>query len=325
MTDQASPSAVPTRDDVLAAEAVIRPHVRRTPVIETAAEDFGLGGAPLSFKLEFMQHSGTFKARGAFTNMLLRDGAERGVVAASGGNHGAAVAYAARKLGHKARIYVPSISSPAKIERIKGYGAEIVVGGAAYADAHAASVEWAEANGSLQVHAYDAFETLAGQGTVALEWREQAPGLDTVLVAVGGGGLIGGMAAYYAGDVKVVGVEPENCPALNHALKAGRPVDSPVGGVAADSLGARKVGALMFPIAQRHVDRSVLVTDAAIVEAQKALWDVLRVVTEPGGAAALAALLAGAYVPAPGERVGVLLCGANTGAVDFGRGPAPAP
>lgn len=318
MTDQASPSAVPDRDAVLAAEAVIRPHIRRTPVIDADAADFGLAGGAINCKLEFMQHAGVFKARGAFANMLMRAGAERGVVAASGGNHGAAVAYAARKLGYRARIYVPSISSPAKIERIESYGAEIVVGGDAYADAYAASVEWAEAHGSLQIHAYDQFETLAGQGTVALEWREQSPALDTVLVAVGGGGLIGGMAACYAGDVKVVGVEPEACPALNHALAAGRPVDSPVGGVAVDSLGARRVGALMFPVAQRYVDRSVLVTDEAIVDAQKVLWDRLRVVTEPGGAAAFAALLSGRYVPAPGERVGVLLCGANTSAVDFG-------
>jgi len=310
--------AIPDRAAVTAADAVIRQHIRRTPVVETQAEDFGLAGAPLTFKLEFMQHSGTFKARGAFTNILMREGAENGVVAASGGNHGAAVAYAAMKLGHKARIYVPSISTPAKIARIKSYGAEVVVGGAAYADAYAASVEWAEAHGSLQIHAYDAFGTLAGQGTTALEWRKQSPELDTLLVAVGGGGLIGGIAAYCAGDVKVVGVEPEACPALNHALAAGEPVDSPVGGVAADSLGARRVGALMFPIAQKYVDRSVLVSDAAIVTAQKVLWDVLRVVTEPGGAAAFAALLSGRYVPAPGEKVGVLLCGANTGAVDFG-------
>lgn len=308
----------PDRQAVLAAEAVIRPHIRRTPVLETPAGDFGLSGAPLTFKLEFLQHSGTFKARGAFANMLMRKGAERGVVAASGGNHGAAVAYAAMKLGHKARIYVPSISPPAKINRIKSYGAEIVVGGEQYADAFAASTLWAEEHGSLQIHAYDQFETLAGQGTTALEWREQSPELDTVLIAVGGGGLIGGIAAYYAGDVRVVGVEPEACPALNHALAAGKPVDSPVGGVAADSLGARRVGTLMFPIAQKYVDRSVLVSDEAIVNAQKVLWDVLRAVTEPGGAAAFAALLSGRYVPQPGERVGVLLCGANTGAVNFG-------
>lgn len=320
MTESESAHAAksPDRQAVLAAEAVIRPHIRRTPVLKTPAADFGLSGSPLTFKLEFLQHSGTFKARGAFANMLMRQGAERGVVAASGGNHGAAVAYAAMKLGHKARIYVPSISPPAKIDRIRSYGAEIVVGGEAYADALAASQHWAEEHGSLQIHAYDRFETLAGQGTTALEWREQSPQLDTVLVAVGGGGLIGGVAAYYAGDVRVVGVEPERCPALNHALAAGEPVDSPVGGIAADSLGARRVGALMFPLAQKFVDRSVLVTDEAIVAAQKMLWDRLRVVTEPGGAAAFAALLSGKYVPAADEKVGVLLCGANTGAVNFG-------
>lgn len=318
MNDHALPAAIPDRAAVVAAEKVIRPHIRQTPVLRVDAADFGLGGEKLTFKLEFLQHSGTFKARGAFTNMLTRPGAKRGVVAASGGNHGAAVAYAARQLGHKARIYVPSISSPAKIARIKSYGAEIVVGGDHYADALAASVEWAEAHGSLQLHAYDQFETLAGQGTVALEWQQEAPELDTVLVAVGGGGLIGGMAAYYAGDLRIVGVEPAAAPTLNHALAAGQPVDVPVSGIAADSLGARRVGSLMFPLAQNYVDRSVLVSDEAIIKAQKLLWDVLRVVTEPGGAAALAALLSGSYRPAPGEKIGILLCGANTSAVDFG-------
>ncbi|MHB1101307.1 MAG: threonine/serine dehydratase [Devosia sp.] len=318
MNDHATALASPTRDSVVAAEAVIRPHIRRTPVLRTPAEDFGLSGEPITFKLEFLQHSGTFKARGAFANMLMRAGTDRGVVAASGGNHGAAVAYAAMRLGHKARIYVPSISSPAKIARIKSYGAEIVVGGEHYAEALAASVQWAEAHGSLQIHAYDQFETLAGQGTTALEWRAQAPELDTVLVAVGGGGLIGGMAAFYAGDLRIVGVEPEAAPTLYHALVAGEPVDVPVGGVAVDSLGARRVGRLMFPLAKSYVERSVLVSDAAIVDAQKVLWDALRVVAEPGGAAAFAALLSGRYVPAPGEKVGVLLCGANTTAVEFG-------
>lgn len=318
MNDHATALASPTRAAVVAAEAIIRPHIRRTPVLRTPAEDFGLSGAPLTFKLEFLQHSGTFKARGAFANMLMRAGAERGVVAASGGNHGAAVAYAAMRLGHKARIYVPSISSPAKIGRIKSYGAEIVVGGEHYVEALAASQQWAEAHGSLQIHAYDQFETLAGQGTTALEWHAQAPELDTVLVAVGGGGLIGGVAAFYAGDVRIVGVEPEAAPTLHRALAAGEPVDVPVGGVAADSLGARRVGRLMFPLAQQYVDRSVLITDDAIVNAQKVLWETLRIVAEPGGAAAFAALLSGVYQPTPGERVGVLLCGANTGAVKFG-------
>ncbi|WP_299640623.1 threonine/serine dehydratase [Devosia sp.] len=316
-TTETAQSAVPDRDSVRAAEAVIRPHIRRTPVVETPAGDFGLSGAPLNFKLEFMQHSGTFKARGAFANLLIRKGAERGVVAASGGNHGAAVAYAAVQLGIKAHIYVPAISSPAKIDRIKQYGAEIVVGGDTYVDAYAASHAFATEHGLLEVHAYDMFETLSGQGTVGLEWLEQAPGLDTLLVAVGGGGLIGGIAAAAAGRVRIIGVEPENAPTLHSAIEAGRPVDVPVSGVAADSLGARRIGNLSFALSG-FIDRSVLVTDEAIVAAQKQIWDVLRVVAEPGGAAAMAALLSGRYVPTPGEKVGVLLCGANTTAVKFG-------
>jgi len=303
---------VPQRHDVVAAEAVIRPHIRRTPVIAVAAEDFGLTGAPLTFKLEFLQHSGTFKARGAFTNMLLRKGADAGVVAASGGNHGAAVAFAARKLGYPAHIFVPSISPQAKIDRIRSYGAQVVVGGDRYADALAASEAFVAEHGGLMIHAYDQRETLMGQGTVALEFREQAPEVDTMLVAVGGGGLIGGMAAYLHGDVKLVGVEPESCPCLSHALAAGHPVDAPVGGIAADSLGARRVGALMFPLARKYIEQSVLVGDAAILAARDMLWERLRVVAEPGGAAAVAALLSCAYRPERDERVGVLLCGANT-------------
>lgn len=302
---------IPTRSDIVAAEALIRSHVRRTPVIEVDTADFDLVGEPLTFKLEFLQHSGTFKARGAFNNILSRRGAEQGVVAASGGNHGAAVAYAAQKLGYPARIYVPSISSPAKIARIKSYGAEVIVVGDSYVEAYAASRDWAEANGSLQLHAYDAFETVAGQGTMALEIAEQAPDLDTLLIAVGGGGLIGGAAAWYGGDVHLVGVEPETAPTLERALADGAPVDVAVSGVAADSLGARRIGDTTFALAG-HIDRAVLVSDAAITAAQHALWDVLRVIAEPGGAAALAALLSGRYVPSPGERVGVVLCGANT-------------
>ena len=303
---------VPQRHDVVAAEAVIRAHIRRTPVIAVAAEDFGLTGAPLTFKLEFLQHSGTFKARGAFTNMLLRKGADAGVVAASGGNHGAAVAFAAQKLGYPAHIFVPSISPQAKIDRIRSYGAQVVVGGDRYADALAASEAFVAEHGGLMIHAYDQRETLMGQGTVALEFREQAPEVDTMLVAVGGGGLIGGMAAYLHGDVKLVGVEPESCPCLSHALAAGHPVDAPAGGIAADSLGARRVGALMFPLARKYIERSVLVGDAAILAARDMLWERLRVIAEPGGAAAVAALLSGAYRPERDERVGVLLCGANT-------------
>jgi threonine dehydratase len=309
--------ALPDRAAVLAAEAVIRRHVRETPIVTVPARDFGLIGSPITFKLEFMQHSGSFKARGAFTNLLMRQGAERGVVAASGGNHGAAVAYAAQQLGYRAKLFVPSIASPAKIARIQSYGADVVVGGAAYTDAFAASRAWATEHDAIQVHAYDQFETLAGQGTVALEFAEQAPRLDTVLVAVGGGGLIGGMAAYYQGDIRLIGVEPETAPTLMAAMQADSPIDVAVSGLAVDSLGAKRIGDLAFPLAQKYVDASLLVSDEAIAEAQKKLWDVLRVVVEPGGATAFAALLSGRFVPEAGERVGVLLCGANTTAVKF--------
>jgi len=307
---------IPDRNSILAAEPIIRPYIRTTPVFSTGAADFGLVGAPVSFKLEFMQHSGTFKARGAFANLLMREGADKGVVAASGGNHGAAVAYAAMVLGIKAHIYVPSISSPAKIARIRQYGAEIVVGGDTYADAYAASHTFATERGLAEVHAYDGFHTLSGQGTVGHEWLEQTPDLDTLLVAVGGGGLIGGIAAALAGKVKIVGVEPENAATLARAMEAGAPVDVPVSGVAADSLGARRIGSLAFALSG-FMEKPLLLTDDEIVSAQKTIWDVLRLVAEPGGAAAMGALLSGKYVPAKDERVGVLLCGANTTAVKF--------
>jgi threonine dehydratase len=297
---------------------VIRPHVRVTPVLEVSGTDLGLAAFPLILKLELLQYSGSFKARGAFANLLLRPVPPAGVVAASGGNHGAAVAYAARRLGLRARIFVPTVSSPAKIARIRAYGADLAVVGERYADALAASEAWQHESGALPVHAYDQAETLLGQGTLALELEAQAR-LDTVLVAVGGGGLIGGVAAWHAGRVKVVGVEPEAAPTLFDALRAGRPVDAPAGGVAADSLAPRRVGELMFPIARAHVERVVLVADDAIRRAQQALWESFRVVAEPGGAAALAALLAGAYAPAAGERVGVVVSGGNTTAVDFAR------
>lgn len=299
-----------SREAIAAAESLIRPHIRRTPVLDEGRR---------AFKLELLQHSGSFKARGAFTNLLARKVPPAGVVAASGGNHGAAVAYAARALGLKARIYVPTVSSSAKVERIRGYGAELVIEGDRYADALAAAERWAQASGALQVHAYDQEEALAGQGTVALELESQAPGIETLLVAVGGGGLIGGIAAWYAGRVRLVGVEPALAPTLARALEAGKPVDAPAGGIAADSLAPRRVGELMFPLAQKFVERVVLVEDEAIVAAQRALWDELRLATEAGGAAAYAALLSGAYRPATGERVGILLCGGNTSAVDFGR------
>jgi threonine dehydratase len=249
----------------------------------------------------------------------MRKAPAAGVVAASGGNHGAAVAYAAMKLGVPAKIFVPAVASPAKQQRIRDYGADLVVGGERYADALAAAEAWAADSGALQVHAYDQVETLAGQGTVGLEFEDQAGGLDTLLVAVGGGGLIGGIAAWYAGRARIVGVEPEAAPTLTRALEAGRPVDAPAGGIAADSLAPRRVGELMFPIAQAHVGAMALVTDDAIRAAQRTLWDTLRIVAEPGGAAALAALLSRRYAPRGGERVGVLVCGGNTTAVDFER------
>lgn len=307
------------RAAIEATHAVIRPHVRRTPVLELTGADLGLAPFPLALKLELFQHSGSFKVRGAFANLLRRAVPPAGVVAASGGNHGAAVAYAAMRLGVPAKIFVPTVSSPAKIARIRGYGADLVVTGERYADALAASEAWVRESGALPVHAYDQAETLLGQGTLGLELEGQAPELETVMTAVGGGGLLGGVAAWYAGRARVIGVEPETAPTLTEALKAGEPVDAPAGGIAADSLAPRRVGTLMFPIARAHVARVVLVPDAAIREAQQRLWEAARIVVEPGGAAAVAALLCGAYVPAPGERVGVVLSGGNTTAVDFAR------
>ena len=296
---------------------MIRAHIRRTPVIELDRREFGLAAGPLTLKLELLQHAGSFKARGAFANMLMREVPAAGVAAASGGNHGVAVAYAAKQLGHAARIFVPTVSSPAKIARIRAWGADLEITGERYDDARAASEEWRAQSGALAVHAYDQPETLLGQGTLGLELQEQAPELDTLLVAVGGGGLIGGIAAWYRGAVKIIAVEPETAPTLWNALRAGEPVDSEAGGVAADSLAPKRVGTLMFPLAQQFVAESVLVKDQAIIDAQAALWRTLRIAAEPGGAAAMAALLSGAYVPAPGERVGVLVCGGNTDAVSL--------
>jgi threonine dehydratase len=305
------------RSQIIAVEKIIRPHVRRTPTLEASGADFRLDSISLIFKLEFLQHAGSFKTRGAFANLLTREVPEAGVVAASGGNHGVAVAYAAGKLGVPAKIFVPRVASSEKVERIRHCGADLVVVGERYADALAASEAWTAQSGAMPIHAYDQPETLLGQGTVGLELQQQCPQLDTLLVAVGGGGLIGGIAAWYAGKIKLIGVEAEAAPTLANALHAGRPVDSPAGGIAADSLAPKRVGELMFPIAQKYVEQVILVTDDEITRAQQALWSVLRAVTEPGGAAAFAALLARRYQPAPGERVGVLLCGGNTTAVNF--------
>ena len=305
-------------DAIRRAERLIRPHIRRTPLLTVDAADFGLPSHPLLLKLELFQHAGSFKPRGAFTNLLTRKVPAAGVVAASGGNHGAAVAYAAKTLGHKAAIFVPSIASPAKLARIRSFGAELVIAGDRYVEALAMSEERAEQTGALKVHAYDQPETLIGQGTLGLELEEQAPDLDTLLVAVGGGGLIGGVASWYRGRVRIVAVEPETAPTLHMAFEAGKPVDAPAGGIAADSLAPKQVGQLMFPIAQKFIERVVLVEDDHIRAAQVALWDKLRIVSEPGGAAAFAALLSGRYQPQAGERVGIVLCGGNTDAVKFG-------
>jgi len=315
----AMPQPQVDRENIASTYQLIRPHIRRTPVIEVEGADFGLNGVQLVHKLELLQHSGSFKARGAFANLLMREIPAAGVVAASGGNHGAAVAFAAMKLKRPARIFVPQVASPTKLERIRGYGAELVVTGERYADALAASEQWAAQSGALVVHAYDQVETLLGQGTVGLELESQCPQLDTLLVAVGGGGLIGGIAAWYGSRIKIVGVEPEAAPTLTRARQAGRPVDAEAGGIAADSLAPKRVGEMMFPISQAHVQSVLLVSDDAIVEAQRALWKVLRTVAEPGGAAAFAALLSRRYQAQPKERVGVLVCGGNTAAVDFQR------
>ncbi len=301
-----------SRERIQKTEKLIRGHVRRTPILEVDGADFGLGPIKVVLKLELFQHSGSFKARGAFTNILTREVPAAGVVAASGGNHGAAVAFAAMRLGKRATIFVPSVASPAKLERIRSYGAKLVIAGDRYAESLEASEAWTSESGALPIHAYEDVETLLGQGTLGLELEEQDPNLDSVLIAVGGGGLIGGVAAWYQNRVKTIAVEPFTAPTLEYALKAGRPVDAPAGGIAADSLAPRQVGQRMFPIAQQFVREVVLVTDEEIVEAQKRLWETVRIVAEPGGAAAFAALLSGRYKIEPGERVGVVVCGGNT-------------
>lgn len=306
-----------TRERIAAMEPRIRPFVRHTPVLRVDMADFGRPPLAVDLKLECLQHSGSFKARGAFTNLLERPVPKAGVVAASGGNHGAAVAYAAMRLGHKATIFVPEVSPPAKLERIRGYGAELVVGGARYAEALIASEDFAEKSGALQIHAFNQEETLVGQGTLGLEIEADLPELDTLLVAVGGGGLIGGIAAWFAGRIRIVAVEPEGAPTLYRAFEAGQPVDAPAEGIAADSLAPKRVGEMMFPIAEAFVERSILVSDDEIIAAQAALWDRVRIIAEPGGAAAFAAILSGRYAPAAGERVAVLVCGANANPAKF--------
>jgi len=300
-----------TRREILEASERISPYLLVTPVMHLPRGGFGHEG-PLTLKFELMQCTGSFKPRGAFNKILSSSIPEAGVVAASGGNHGAAVAYAARVLGARAEIFVPEISSPIKVARLREYGAEVNVIGVDYLAALEASNERAKQTGALVVHAYNQPEVIAGQGTTGMEFAVQAPDLDTVLVACGGGGFVAGIAAWYRGDVKVVAVEPTRAPSLAMAVVAGHPVDVEIGGIAADSLGARSIGEMAFRIAQEFIEQVVLVEDEAIRAAQQALWNEFRVIAEPGGATALAALHSGAYQPAPGERVGVLVCGGNT-------------
>lgn len=299
-----------SRKDVEAAWDRIRPHVRRTPVIELKAGSLGIA-APLAVKLEQLQFSGSFKGRGAFHKLLSSQIPAAGVIAASGGNHGAAVAYAARALGHKAEIFVPTIASPTKVARLKSYGATVHQIGEVYVKAREASEKRAVETGALKVHAYEDPEVFAGAGTVALEFAEQAK-FDTLLVAVGGGGLIAGCAVAIGAATRIVAVETEGTPTLFEARKAGKPVEVAISGIAADALGASLIGSPNFEIAQKLVREAILVTDETVRAAQRALWDELRIIAEPSGATSLAALMSGVYKPAAGERLGILICGANT-------------
>lgn len=299
------------RSDIEIAAGRISAYVRETPVIALEDGAFGLD-AEVFLKLESLQHTSSFKPRGAFNRILSSDVTEAGVIAASGGNHGAAVAFAARRLGHRAEVFVPTISSRSKVELIERYGPTLRVEGSEYAEALRLSLERAEETGALMIHAYDQPEVVAGQGTLGREFDLQTPGLDTLLVATGGGGLISGVAAWYRDSARIVCVEPAVAPTLHEALENDAPLDVKTGGIAADSLGARRVGDVPFSVAREFVDLATLVEDDAIREAQRLLWRDLRLVAEPGGATALAALISGSYRPEPGERLGVIVCGGNT-------------
>ena len=302
---------LPSRADIEATAVRLSPLVRRTPIIEVDPHDLGLPGlrSRVVLKLELLQHSGSFKGRGAHAQLLADDLPDAGVVAASGGNYGVAVAYAARRLGVPATVFVPDTTAPAKLDRLRGLGATVQVVPGLYDDALAASRSHATASGARFLHAFDQPEMLAGAGTMARELGVQAT-VDRVIVAVGGGGLIGGAACWFRGDLALTGVETEGCNALAAARRAGHPVDVDVSGLAADALGARRVGELGFAAAQRWVDAVVVVPDDAVADAQRRLWAALRIATEPAGAAALAALTTGALAAAD-ERVAVVLCGAN--------------
>ncbi|MGN6230276.1 MAG: threonine/serine dehydratase [Trinickia sp.] len=299
-----------TKEDISAAAERIAPYIRTTPVIRLESGWFDVSGDTF-LKLESLQVTGSFKPRGAFNRLLSADLPRAGVIAASGGNHGIAVAYAAQKLGVPAEIYVPSLATELKRNVLTQLGARVVVAGSNYVEALAASEARAAETGALKVHAFDDAATVAGQGTLAIELDAQVPDVDTVLVSVGGGGFIGGIAAWFAGRAKIVAVEPERCPTFNRALFARAPVDVETGGIAADSLGCRRIGNVPFSVLLPAVHDSVLVSDEQIREVQKVLWEKLRIVSEPGGATAFAALVSGAYVRSPGEKVAVVICGGN--------------
>jgi len=307
-----------TKEDIRVAAQRIAPYIRTTPVIRLEDRWFDVPGNTF-LKLESLQVTGSFKPRGAFNRLLSAPVPPSGVITASGGNHGIAVAYAAQKLGARAEIYVPSLASALKRKMLTDLGAQIVVAGNTYVEALAASEVRAAESGALQVHAFDDAATVAGQGTLAIELDAQLPDIDTVLVAVGGGGLMGGIAAWFCGRGKIVAVEPVRCPTLNRALQARVPVDVETGGIAADSLGCRRIGNVPFSILLQAVGDSVLVPDDQIRHAQRVLWEKFRIASEPGGATAFAALVSGAYVRSPGESVAVIVCGGNADPASFAQ------
>lgn len=305
-----------TQDDIRAAARRVTPYIRTTPVIQLESGWSDVPGDTF-LKLESLQITGSFKPRGAFNRLLSDPLPPTGVIAASGGNHGIAVAYAAQKLGVRAEIYVPSLATALKRKMLTDLGAHVVVAGNTYVEALAASEERAAETGALNIHAFDNAATVAGQGTIAMELEAQLPGVDTVLVSVGGGGFIGGIAAWFAGRVKIVAVEPEQCPTFYRALQAGTPVDVDTGGIAADSLGCKRIGNVPSAVLLPTVRDAVLVSDEHIRDAQMALWNKLRIASEPGGATAFAALLSGGYVPSPNEKIAVVICGGNADPASF--------
>jgi threonine dehydratase len=305
-----------SQEDIRAAAQRIAPYIRTTPVMRVEPGLSNVSGDTF-LKLESLQVTGSFKPRGAFNRLLGEPLPLAGVVAASGGNHGIAVAYAAQKLGARAEIYVPSLATALKRKMLTDLGAQVVVAGNNYVEALAASEARAAETGALKVHAFDDPATVAGQGTIAIELEAQVQDVDTILVSVGGGGFIGGIAAWFAGRVKVVAVEPKQCPTLNRALQARTPVDVDTGGIAADSLGCKRIGDVPFSVLLPNVHDSVLVSDEQIREAQMALWQKFRIAAEPGGATAFAALTSGAYVRSPGEKIAVVICGGNADPASF--------